>query len=132
LRELLFRTTTRSTTIIVGINRLTRLLTTDLEAAGHDVPVIDLVDEALEDSDGGDELMLAGPGVRGASCVMAATANDERNLNLCGLAHRTFRVPMVIAGVGLLGGVTSWARLRDSGVVKMTWNDMVPAILGGL
>ena len=108
------------------------MLTTDLEAAGHEVPVIDLVDEALEDSEGGDELMLAGAGVRGASCVMAATANDERNLNLCGLAHRTFRVPMVIAGVGLLGGVTSWARLRDSGVVKMTWNDMVPAILGGL
>ena len=128
-RTRLFHTTTRPTTIIVGLNGLTRLLATELEAAGHGVSLIEIENEALEDGNRGDEVLLAGAGAKSARCLMASTPNNERNLCLGRVALRTFQVPMVISRLGLPGGVTSWARLNDSGIVKMTWNDVVPAIL---
>jgi Trk K+ transport system NAD-binding subunit len=130
LRTLLFPPTTRSTTIIVGLNGLTRLFVTDLEAAGHAVSVVEIENVPPEDSKAADEVFLADAGIKGARCVLAVTPNDERNLNFCRLAHRKFAVPMVIARLGLLGGVTSWARFNDSGMTKMRWSEMVPAILG--
>lgn len=122
--------TTRSTTIIVGINALTRLLDTELDAAGKVVSLIDLENGAPGDGDAGYEAVLARAGAKAASCVMAATNNDEWNLSFCQTARLRFGVPMVVARLGILSEVTSWARLNGSGMVRMTWKDMVPAILG--
>jgi Trk K+ transport system NAD-binding subunit len=122
--------TTRSTTIIVGTNALTRLLDSELGAAGKAVTLIDLEKEALTDVDGEEELLLARCGAKGATCVMAATADDERNTSVCRTAHQRFRVPIVISRLRLVDGVTSWARVTESGMVKLAWKDMVAAILG--
>lgn len=133
LKTRLFGTTTRArstTTIIVGVNALTHLLATELEAAGKPVSLIDLENGAQADGEIRDQLVLSSAGAKAASCIMAATANDEWNLSLCRTARHRFRVPMVIARVGLLGGMTSWVRLNDVGMVRITWMEMVPAILG--
>jgi Trk K+ transport system NAD-binding subunit len=122
--------TTRSKTIIVGTNPLTRLLTRDLENAGESVSLIDLDDGAALDGKAQDHLVLSSAGAKAASCVLAATANDAWNLNFCRTARTRFHVPMVIARLGLLGGVMSWARLNDAGMVKLSWNEMVSAVLG--
>jgi len=42
----------------------------------------------------------------------------------------TFRLPVVVARLGLVSGLTSWARLNDAGMLRMSWNEMVSAILG--
>ena len=122
--------TTRSRTIIVGVNALTRLLATELEAAGKGVSLIDLESRALADGNEGDQLLLLNSGAKAGSCFLAATPIDVRNLSLCRTARLTFRVPTVIARLGLLGGTTSWARLNEAGMARMSWSDLVSAILG--
>jgi Trk K+ transport system NAD-binding subunit len=129
LKTLLF-SKKRSTTIIVGINALTRMLARELGTAGQVVSLIDLENGALAEAKAQDEFVLASAGAKGASCFMAATANDEWNLSLCRAARLQFRVPLVIARLGGLGGKRNWARLNDSGMVRMTCKEMVPAILG--
>ena len=107
LKTRLFRNTfrtRRSTTIIVGVNALARLLATELEAAGKAVSVIDLESGALAAGDEGDRLLLAHAGANASSCVMATTPIDVWNLSLCRMARLSFSVPTVIARLGLLGG----------------------------
>ena len=120
----------RSTTIIVGINALTRMLARELETASKIVSLIDLENGALAEGTARNELVLSSAGAKDASCFMAATANDEWNLSLCRAARLQFRVPLVIARLGGLGGERNWARLNYSGMVRMTCEEMVPAILG--
>lgn len=122
----------RSKTIIVGINGLTRLLARDLETAGRLVSLIDLDNGALADSKAQDHLVLSSAGAEAACCFLAATTNDEWNLSLCRVARMKFHVPVVVARLGLLSGLTSWARLNDAGMVRMSWDEMVSAILGNV
>lgn len=126
------RSTTRPTTIVIGINALTRLLATELEAAGKAVSLFDLESGALADGNEGDELLLANAGAKAASCVIAATPIDLWNVSLCRTARVKFGVPKVIARLGLLDGMTSWARLNDAGMVRMTLSEMVSAVLGAV
>jgi Trk K+ transport system NAD-binding subunit len=109
---------------------LTRLLARDLEDAGKVVLLVDLDEDPRENRNAQDELRLARAGASNAICVMAATGNDERNLNLCRAARSRFRVPTVVARMGLLGEMTYWARLNDAGMIRMSWKEMVPSILG--
>ena len=126
-----FFPTTRSTTIFIGTNPLTRLLATDLDAAGKPVSLINLDNgpQAHRNPRSGEELVLARAGAKTASCVIAGTTSDEQNLTLCRVAQLRFGVPIVIARLRL-GGVSSWAKLNATGIVRMTSEDMVPTVLG--
>jgi Trk K+ transport system NAD-binding subunit len=52
------------------------------------------------------------------------------NINLCREAHDRFGVPLTIARLKLLEGVTNWARLNEDGMARMTWSETVHAVLG--
>jgi Trk K+ transport system NAD-binding subunit len=113
--------TSRVRTIIVGVNPCTRLLTYELQIARKAVSLIELSD--IEDLE-----LLERCGAENARCLVAASPEDSRNLSLCRTAHATFGVPVTVARLRLLEGVTSWARVNDSGMARSSWQDLIQAI----
>ena len=63
-----FFPTTRSTTIFIGTNPLTRLLATDLDAAGRPVAVINMDTVARANGNALDDLVLARAGKERKLC----------------------------------------------------------------
>jgi Trk K+ transport system NAD-binding subunit len=62
---------------------------------------------------------------------VAATSSDVLNLTLSRTARDQFHVPLVITRINLLQDVTSWARITEGGMTKLTWTEVVPAVLDG-
>lgn len=112
----------RLRTIIVGVNPLTRLLAYELQAARRAVSLFDLSE--VEDLD-----LLESCGADNARCLVAASSEDSRNLNLCWTALGRFGVPVTVARLRLLEGVTSWARVSDSGASRTSWKDLIQAVI---
>jgi len=85
------------------------------------VSLIDLSDcEDLE--------LLDHSGAINAKCLVAASTEDTRNLNLCRTAWDRFGVPVTVARLRLLEGVTSWARVDGSGMSRSSWSDLIQAL----
>lgn len=127
--------TTRVRTMIIGVNPCTRLLATELAAAERPVSLIG--SEAEQQSNlfvsvinlnTSDELLLGRGGAETARCLVAATPDDGRNLSLCRTALETFRVPVIISRLRVLEGVTSWARMSESGMTRFSWENLIRAI----
>jgi Trk K+ transport system NAD-binding subunit len=132
--------TNRTRTIIVGVNPTTRLLANELHTIRKAVSVINLKSEALPANETrpfvstvhsatADETVLTRAGAQSAKCLLAALADDDRNLRLCRIAIDKFGVPVVIARLRLMDGVTSWARVNDAGMSRMSWNDLIQALV---
>lgn len=121
----------RAPTIIVGTNPRMQLLAAELEAADKRVSFISLDTERLSDSEACAESVLARAGAEGAQSVLAATSSDFLNLTLCRIARDRFHIPLVITGINLLSDMTSWARITEVGMTKLTWREVVLAVFGG-
>lgn len=52
------------------------------------------------------------------------------NLGLCREACDRFGVPLAIARLKLVEGVTNWARVNAGGMARMTWSETVRALVG--
>lgn len=132
---------TRSRVIVIGFDARLRLMVTELGAVGKEVSLIQTETDltARTKAPPGvntlysaktDLVALERAGVRAASCVLAATTDDELNLWLCREALDRFGVPLAITRLKLVEGITNWARLNDAGMARITWGDTVRAILG--
>ena len=121
----------RTRTILVGVNPTTRLLANELEAIGNRVSLVSSESEAGPDDEtvAADEIVLTRAGVQSARCLLAALTDGDHNVRLCRTAIDKFGVPVVIARLQLLDGITSWARFTDSGMSRMSWNDLIKAMV---
>jgi Trk K+ transport system NAD-binding subunit len=120
-----------SSTIIVGTNARMRLLAAELEAAERQVSLISPDAENLTDSDASAASVLTRAGARTAVAAVAATSRDSVNLTLGRIARDRFHIPLVITRLNLLPDVTSWARIAEDGMVRLTWVEVVSAVLDG-
>lgn len=96
--------------IILGCGRTGSLLASLLDAAQHDVTVIDwqagsfsrLTDEfsgrAMQ-GNGVDQDVLRSAGIESADVFVAATSGDNRNIMASQIARHIFRVPKVISRI---------------------------------
>jgi Trk K+ transport system NAD-binding subunit len=132
--------TTRLRTIIVGVSLPTQVVATELYGEGKPVSLIDLRREPKSEIEAApfvmvvhqatcDEDVLTRAGAQTARCVVAATTEDDRNLSLCRTALERFRVPVVIARLRLMDGITSWARVNDAGMARLSWRDLIQALV---
>jgi Trk K+ transport system NAD-binding subunit len=131
----------RSRVIVVGPDARGRLLATELGAVGKEVSLIKTETGATAQTKAPpgvsvlyaaqpDGVALERAGAKDARCLVAATADDALNSRLCRDARDRFGVPVVITRLKLTEGVTSWARLNEAGMVRITWADTVRAALG--
>jgi Trk K+ transport system NAD-binding subunit len=131
----------RTYVIAVGCDARVKLLVTGLAAVGKDVSLIkqaasttDVVKAPLGvsviHSDTLGAVALERAGAKAARCLVAATPDGDMNISLCREAHDRFGVPLAIARLKLLEGVTNWARLNEDGMARMTWSETVHAVLG--
>lgn len=128
--------TTRLRTVIVGVNPCTRLLASELRSMGKPVSLIG--SEAEQESNlfvsvmnltTSDELLLGRAGAETARCLLAALPDEGRNLSLCHAAQDKFRVPVVLVRLRVMAGVTSWATVGGSGMTRLSWENLIHAIL---
>ena len=96
--------------VIVGCGRVGSMLATQLDAAGHDVTIIDERVGAfnrLGEGYGGnmvvgtgiDESVLRRAGIEAADCFAAVTNGDNRNIMAAQVAKAVFNVPRVITRI---------------------------------
>lgn len=110
--------------VVAGAGNIGRHLASDLAQRGHDVTLIEMVDDALRkiDSDSvtairGDACavpVLERAGAREADVVVAATGDDEDNLVISLLSKEEFAVPRVLARVN--NPANEWLFDEDWGV----------------
>ena len=90
----------RARIIVVGCSLFGCAVAQALSAAGHDVIVVDMQEDALDglgpDFDGKSALVLEECGVRRATHLVAATDDDASNLLIAELASEIFGVPHVL------------------------------------
>lgn len=121
----------RTRTIIVGVNPTTRLLASELQDLGYRVSLVSLESESESEHDtaGEAELVLMRAGAQSARCLLAASADDHLNLRLCRIASERFGAPLVIGRLRMLDGITSWKRVDDAGMSRMSWNGLIQALV---
>ncbi len=96
--------------VIVGCGRVGALLAGTLDAADHDVTIVDLVTKAFDRlpatfrgeairGDGTDEDVLVKAGAEQAAVFLALTEGDNRNIMAAQLAHETFGIGKVYAKI---------------------------------
>lgn len=97
--------------VIMGCGRVGALLATDLDAAGHEVTILDLRASQFERflpadfhgrkvvGDGRDQDVLRGANVPGADAFVACTQGDNRNVLAAQMARVLFKVPRVVCRI---------------------------------
>ncbi|MGZ6268978.1 MAG: potassium channel family protein, partial [Candidatus Limnocylindrales bacterium] len=96
--------------VIVGCGRVGSLLAERLDAAGHEVVIIDASTRAFDRlpdtfkgnairGDGTDEDVLRRAGADGADIFLALTEGDNRNVMTAQLASDALGVPRVVAKI---------------------------------
>jgi trk system potassium uptake protein len=96
--------------VIVGCGRVGSTLARDLDAAGHDVSIVDervAAFNRLGDGFGGnmvvgtgvDESVLRRVGIEQADCFVSVTNGDNRNIMAAQVAKVVFNVPRVITRI---------------------------------
>ncbi len=94
--------------IVVGCGKVGSMLASSLSREGHDVAVVDRVEEnfSLLDSDFVgftipgvpiDQDVLKQAGIEGCDAICAMTQDDNVNIMVCQLAKELFHVPIVLA-----------------------------------
>jgi Trk K+ transport system NAD-binding subunit len=123
--------TDKTRSIIVGVNPTTSLLANELQNLGYRVLLVSLEGEAEPDQEtvGYDEIVLTRAGAQSARCLLAASADDNRNLRVCRTAIDRIHVPIVIARLQMLDGITSWTRVNDAGMSRISWNGLIQAFV---
>lgn len=136
----LFRSS-RTSVIVAGCDARVKMLVTGLAAVGKDVSLIKqaaATTDAVKAPFGVSVIhsttlgavALERAGAKAARCLVAATPDGDLNTSLCREARDRFGVPLAIARLKLVEGVTNWARLNEAGMAKMTWSETVHAVLG--
>ena len=136
----------RQRVIVVGCDARTKLLATGLAAVGKEVSLLKPAASASAQTASPQTktphgvrvvhssrlgvVALERAGTKAASCLIAATGDDEVNLRLCREARDRFGIPLAIARLKLLEGVTNWARVNEGGMARMTWRETVRVIVG--
>lgn len=128
--------------IIVGCGRVGSTVGRQLDAAGHDVVVIDRKSDAfrrLGDSFGGrtmtgvgfDRDVLTSAGITRDSAVMAVTSGDNSNILIARVAREMFGVERVVARIYDPKRAQIYARLGISTVATVSWtsNRIMRAVL---
>jgi Trk K+ transport system NAD-binding subunit len=121
----------RSNVLIIGVNPRTRLLAAELEASGREAALVDLAAGPSNKSDEDTSVVLHQAGARSAKCLLAATSNNDLNLQLCRLARVRFGIPEVIARLGWSQSITSWAKVTEVKNQRMAWAEVATAVLDG-
>ena len=96
--------------VIVGCGRVGAILAELLDAAGHQVVILDIQTRAFDRltpsfhgnairGDGTDEDVLRRAGTDGADVFLAVTEGDNRNIMAAQLAAEVFRVDKVVAKI---------------------------------
>lgn len=114
--------TKRPRMILVGSNPCTRLLATELLSVRTLVTTIDITSTE-------DQQLLGQANARSARCIVAASSDDSRNLSLCRKALSDFGVPLTIARLRVVEGATSWARVTEAGISRMSWKHLLQAVI---
>jgi trk system potassium uptake protein len=127
--------------IIVGCGRVGATMAQALEAAGHDVTIVDLVTRAFDRlpaafggnavrGDGTDEDTLRRGGAEGADLFLALTEGDNRNIMAAQLALEALGIPVVYAKVNDPVRAQAYAELGIGTICRTTM--MANALLGVL
>ncbi len=127
--------------VIIGCGRVGATMAAALEAAGHDVTIVDLVTRAFDRlpaafsgdavrGDGTDEDTLRRAGVEGADLFLALTEGDNRNIMAAQLALEALRVGRVYAKVNDPVRADAYAELGIGTICRTTM--MSEAILAAL
>jgi trk system potassium uptake protein TrkA len=127
--------------IIVGCGRVGATMARTLDAAGHDVTIIDLVTRAFDRlpasfggsavrGDGTDEDTLRRAGTEGADIFLALTEGDNRNTMAAQLAVEALGVPRVYAKINDPVRADAYAELGIGTICRTTM--MSDALLGVL
>jgi trk system potassium uptake protein TrkA len=127
--------------IIVGCGRVGALLAGTLDAAGHDVTIIDLVTKAFDRlpatfrgeairGDGTDEEVLRRAGADEADAFLALTEGDNRNIMAAQVARETLEIPLVFAKVNDPVRAEAYSEIGIGTACRTTM--MVDALLGAL
>ena len=127
--------------VIVGCGRVGGLLAGSLDAAGHDVIIIDLLTKAFDRlpatfggeafrGDGTDEDALRRAGADGADFFLALTEGDNRNIMAAQLAREALGIGAVYAKVNDPMRAQAYAELGIGTVCRSTM--MADALLGAM
>jgi trk system potassium uptake protein TrkA len=96
--------------VIVGCGRVGSTLAENLDAAGHEVIILDVKTAAFDRlpetfkgaavrGDGTDEEVLKAAGAQGADIFLSLTEGDNRNIMAAQVATETLGIPQVIAKI---------------------------------
>ncbi|MCD2261741.1 TrkA family potassium uptake protein [Dietzia aurantiaca] len=118
--------------VIMGCGRVGAALATELDAAGHDVVVIDHEPRAFgrlsEDftgltvtGTGFDRDVLEGAGIRDAHAFAAVSSGDNSNIIAARVARETFGLDRVIARIYDAGRAEVYERLGIPTVATVPW-----------
>ncbi|WP_295651741.1 TrkA family potassium uptake protein [uncultured Dietzia sp.] len=118
--------------VIMGCGRVGAALATELDAAGHDVVVIDHEPRAFgrlsEDftgltvtGTGFDRDVLEGAGIRDAHAFAAVSSGDNSNIIAARVARETFGLERVIARIYDAGRAEVYERLGIPTVATVPW-----------
>jgi len=124
--------------VIVGCGRVGALLAGMLDAADHDVTIIDTVTKAFDRlpatfrgvairGDGTDEDVLRRAGAEDAKVFLALTEGDNRNIMAAQLARETLEIPTVYAKVNDQMRAEAYAEIGIGTLCRTTM--MVDALL---
>jgi trk system potassium uptake protein TrkA len=124
--------------VIVGCGRVGATMARALEAAGHDVTIVDLVTRAFDRlpaafsgnavrGDGTDEDTLRRAGAEGADIFLALTEGDNRNIMAAQLALEALGIERVYAKVNDPVRAKAYAELGIGTICRTTM--MADAIL---
>jgi trk system potassium uptake protein TrkA len=127
--------------IIVGCGRVGALLAGTLDAAGHDVTIIDLVTRSFDRlpatfrgeairGDGTDEDVLRRAGADTAGAFLALTEGDNRNIMAAQVARETLEIPVVFAKVNDPVRAEAYSEIGIGTVCRTTM--LANALLGAL
>ncbi|HKB28821.1 MAG TPA: TrkA family potassium uptake protein [Candidatus Limnocylindrales bacterium] len=128
--------------VIVGCGRVGAVLAEGLDAAGHDVIVVDLLTRAFDRlsgefrgqavrGDGTDEDTLRRVGAVDADVFLALTEGDNRNVMAAQVAFETLGIEKVIAKINDPVRAAAYAELGITTVCRTTMmSDAILAFLG--
>ena len=125
--------------LLLGSNPRVRLLAAALGMASRPVSWIKLdIEEGDIPSPGVNVIYGAEPwettltraGADEATCLIASTCNTDLNQRICHLAQQQFGLRIAILRLCLVSGVTTWARLTDTGMRRMEWSDVLNTVCG--
>jgi len=127
-------------TILIGDDPRMRLLAAELGAMEKSVTLMKSSVDGDTPAPGVNLLFASEPwenalaiaGAESATSVIASTTDNDLNQQLCEIARKQFHVTTTIMRLGLVSGVTSWAKSTETGIARTNWPDVVRTIIGAI